>query len=280
MKTVCRSNRVTFALAVLALAGPVLAHGWSPPAPPPPVSAVAPTSARDAASNGTQSGTRGAAVQAVKPKTTAAPWLENMRVAWQPKYLPAISTGGYGARAGTIADGLRLSPAEGGWARDGRPVIVFAYDATNLEHQRILTVLDTDARVRTASQFFNCFRIDVSAFTEKSATKDARLSVFTSDGTLVGELTAQRKLTGVYDVIESAWRKQSGNELANRAAKMETLLKTKAAAEHFIPLCQAGIVCPDCGHERLDVLERIAELKARIEACDRAMEELRTVAKN
>ena len=61
---------------------------------------------------------------------------------------------------------------------------------------------------------------------------------------------------------------------------MDGFLKTRAYAEYFVPQCEVGIVCPDCGHERNDVVERIAELKARIEACDRAIEDLRTVAKN
>ena len=56
----------------------------------------------------------------------------------------------------------------------------------------------------------------------------------------------------MYDLLEQAWTRQGGSDLANRTAKVDGFLKTKAYAEHFIPLCEAGIVCPDCGHERLD----------------------------
>jgi hypothetical protein len=303
---------IGIALAALICAAPALAHGWPPPvgagtqafggpagsgvadaghtagtgdpnvgtpvvqAPP---TTGAPDRPRQAVA--LPKGTLGGSGTAPsKAKSMGQPWLERVRVPWTPAFLPAIAVDRYSARAGTIADAIRLSAGEGGWARDGRPVVVFAYDSTNADHRRLLSTLDADGRVKCAAHFFSCFKVDVGAFGDKAQVKDAKLSVFTSDGTLVGEVSGQRKLSAVYDLIETAWKRQNGDDLANRVAKMDALLKSKAHAEHFIPLCEAGIVCPDCGHERLDVLERIAELKARSEACDRAIDALRTVAKN
>src|SRR5262249_54261358 len=144
-----------------------------------------------------------------KPKGGATPWMDRVRISWTPAFLPSIAQNGYAARTGTVADAIRLPQSEGGWARDQRPVMVFSYDATNAEHRRLLSTLDGDARVRSASWLFNCFRVDVGAGEKKEAA-DARLAVFTKDGTLVGELTGQRKLTGVYDLLESAWKKEGG----------------------------------------------------------------------
>ena len=222
---------------------------------------------------------RGGSAAPTKGKSAAAPWLTKVRVPWVPAFLPAIAANGYASRTGTVEDALRLSAGDGGWSRDTRPVMVFQYDATNAEHRRLLTSLDSDSRVRTAAHLFNCFRVDVGAAADKAQTKDARLSVFTGDGKLVGEAVGSRKLSAVYDLLEQAWTKHGGSDLPNRAAKVDGFLKTKAYAEHFIPLCEAGIVCPDCGHERLDSIERVAELRARAEACDRAIDELRIVAK-
>jgi hypothetical protein len=305
-----RTKLCAAAAAALICAAPALAHGWPPPvgggtptfiptggggstggsaaqqptggdpAQPPVVTPPPAGQGTTARANNGATGSRVGSAAPSKPKGGGQPWLSRVRMPWVPVYLPAIEASGYAATAGTVADGIRLSPAQGGWARDGRPVIVFAYDATNAEHRRLLASFDTDSRLKTAAHFFNCFRVDVGAFGEKGAAKDPRLSVFTADGTLAGEIVGQRKMNGVYELVESAWKKQTSADLTNRVAKMDGLLKTKAYSEHYIPLCEAGIVCPDCGHERLDIIERIAELKARSEACDRAIEELRTVAKN
>jgi hypothetical protein len=309
-----RTSLLAVALAALVCAAPALAHSWQPPAGagtplftgpagggngnqqdqfgagggggnPQDQFGVggggnpAPTAGSPMPRSSPQGGTaapRGGAAPS-KPKGGSSPWLSRVRVPWVPAFLPSIAQDGYAARTGTVADAIRLPQSQGGWTRDGRPVMVFAYDATNAEHRRLLATLDADARVKTAAHLFNCFRVDVGAAEKKDA--DARLSVFTADGTLVGEIAGQRKLTAVWDLLESAWEKQGGSDLANRIAKVDGFLKTKAHAEHFIPQCEAGIVCPDCGHERLDMVERVAELRARAEACDRALDELRVVAK-
>jgi hypothetical protein len=234
--------------------------------------------ARPTGSGSGASTARGVGAAPTKGKSAAAPWLTKVRVPWVPAFLPAIAVNGYASRTGTVEDALRLSAGDGGWSRDTRPVMVFQYDATNADHRRLLASLDSDSRVRTAAHLFNCFRVDVGA-ADKAQAKDARLSVFTGDGKLVGEAVGSRKLSAVYELLEQAWTKTGGSDLPNRAAKVDGFLKTKAYAEHFIPLCEAGIVCPDCGHERLDVIERVAELRARAEACDRAIDELRIVAK-
>ena len=172
-------------------------------------------------------------------------------------------------------------PSEGGWSRDQRPVMVFSYDATNAEHRRLLATLDTDGRVRTASHFFNCFRVDVGAAAEKSQANDARLSVFTRgrDARRRDHRPAQA-LGGLrpHRVRVAAPGRLRPHE---QVAKMDGFLKTKAYAEHFIPLCEAGIVCPDCGHERLDFdrARRRAAARASTRAIAR-IDELRIVAKN
>jgi hypothetical protein len=283
MKNASFSKLCVMGLAALSCAAPSLAHGWVPPPEPPRPTNLAPTVAGSAVrqSEGVQQPVRVGAVTAAKPKGGSTPWIARIRVPWTVAFLPAIPVGdGYGARPGTIHDAIRLPAARGGWVRDGKPVIVFQYDATSADHRRLLASLDADPRVRVASHFFNCFRVDVGAFAEKGAARDAKLSVFLADGTLVGELVGQRKLSAVYELVETAWKKQHNAELANRVAKLDGILNNKAAAEHFIPLCEAGIVCPDCGHERRDMVERVAELKARSEACDRAIDDLRTVARN
>ena len=157
------------------------------------------------------------------------------------------------------ADALRLSPSQGGWQRDGRPVLVLSYDAADADQRRLVDALDADSRVRAAAQFFNCFRVDIGAKAKKGETKDAHLSVYTSDGTLVGDVIGQRRLAGAYDLLATAWAKKGGTNFAERVAKMDGLLKNRALAEHYIPLCEVGIVCPDCGEERHDVIERAAE---------------------
>jgi hypothetical protein len=307
---------IAVALAALVCAAPALAHGWPPPVGggtpsfsgpaggggdttpagggggTPPSTA---TGGGDPNAGNTTGGTArptpstaggnttlsrgGGAAAPTKAKGGTTPWMAKAKITWVPAFLPTIAQNGYAARTATVADGVRLPQSEGGWARDQRPVMVFSYDATNAEHRRLLSTLDGDARVRNASYLFNCFRVDVGAADRKEAS-DARLSVFTKDGTLVGEVTGQRKLNAVYDLLETAWKKDGGSDLTNRIAKVDGVVKTKAYCEHFIPLCEAGIVCPDCGHERLDILERIAELRARAEACDRALDELRVIAKN
>jgi hypothetical protein len=307
MMKVSRFSVIAVALAAVVCAAPVLAHGWPPPvgggtpqfsgpaggggdnqgqgeAQPAgggdPNTPQAPAQARPTNGGaGSTATARGGSATPSKPKGGSMPWMGRARIPWMPAFLPSIVQNGYAARTGTVADAIKLPQSEGGWARDARPVMVFAYDATNAEHKRLLATLDGDARVRNASYLFNCFRVDVGACEKKEAA-DARLSVFTNDGTLVGEVTGQRKLTAVYDLLESAWKRQGGSELANKIAKVDGFVKTKAYAEHYIPLCEAGIVCPDCGHERLDIIERVAELRARAEACDRALDELRIIAKN
>jgi hypothetical protein len=307
-----RIKVIAVALAALVCAAPALAHGWQPPyvaagggtpgfaggaggggdqpqGDTPPVGGGDPTTGTPSQTGGRPTATTnggsttltrgGAAGAPSKAKGGTTPWMARARIAWVPAFLPSIAQNGYAARTATVADGVRLPQSEGGWARDQRPVMVFSYDATNAEHRRLLATLDGDARVRNASYLFNCFRVDVGA-ADKKESADARLSVFTKDGTLVGEVTGQRKLNAVYDLLESAWKKDGGSDLTNRIAKVDSIVKAKAYAEHTIPQCEAGIVCPDCGHERLDVIERIAELRARAEACDRALDELRVIAKN
>jgi hypothetical protein len=227
---------------------------------------------------GVGGGMRVGTVRTGKPKSVMTPWLKNMRIPWAPACLPAVDVKGYSARVGSISDALKLSPADGGWSRDGRPVVVFSYDATSADHKRLLSTLDHDSRVRTATNFFNCFRVDVAAYAEKNASMDATLAVYLTDGTLVGELSGQRKMGGVYDLLEKAWKQHAGAELTKLLPGMEYCLKEKAVAKHYVPLHEVGIVCPDCGGERLDIIEKIAALRARSDACDRAMESLK--AKN
>jgi hypothetical protein len=205
--------------------------------------------------------------------------VDEIHISWTVGFLPAVGSTGYGTRLGTVADALRLPVRQGGWDRDDRPVMVLTYDAADADQRRVIEAFDADNRVRAAAQFFNCFRVDVGAKARKGEAKDARLSVYTSDGTLVGEVSGQRRISGVYDLLETAWAKKGGTDFAARVAHMDALLKVKAHSEHYIPLHESGIVCPDCGGERHDILEKIAAMKARADACDRMMADLRLVAR-
>jgi hypothetical protein len=218
-------------------------------------------------------------VTAPKSKKPSNPWVDEIHISWNVGFLPAVGSTGYGTRLGTVADALRLPVRQGGWDRDDRPVMVLTYDAADADQRRVIESFDADNRVRAAAQYFNCFRVDVGAKARKGEAKDARLSVYTSDGTLVGEVSGQRRISGVYDLLETAWTKKGGTDFAARVAHMDALLKVKAHSEHYIPLHETGIVCPDCGGERHDILEKIAAMKARADACDRMMADLRVVAR-
>jgi hypothetical protein len=222
---------------------------------------------------------RGSATVGSKPKNVA-PWMDRIHVPWTVGFLPAVGATGYGTRLGTVSDALKLPVPQGGWDRDSRAVIVLTYDAADADHRRVLESLDSDGRVRAAAQFFSCFRVDVGAKAKKSEATDAHLSVYTSDGSLIGSLSGRRRITGVYDLLASAWAKKGGTDFGERVSKMEAVLKHKAYAEHYLPVFEGNIVCPDCGEERHDVVERIADLKFRAEACDRAMADLRIVTRN
>jgi hypothetical protein len=206
--------------------------------------------------------------------------MDQVHIPWTVGFLPAVGTTGYATRLGTVADALRLPPSQGGWTRDNSPVMVLSYDAADADQKRVIEAFDADSKVRAAAQFFSCFRVDVGAKAKKGETKDAHLAVYTAEGVLVGELTGSRRISGVYDLLAKAWAKKGGTDFADRVVKMDSLLKAKAQSDHYIPLHEAGIVCPDCGEERHDLLERIAGMKARSEACERAMANLRVVARN
>jgi hypothetical protein len=176
---------------------------------------------------------------------------------------------------GSIADGVSLPASEGGWARDARPTIVLVSDPANEDHARAVAGLNADSRFRAAAHFFNCFRVD----TTDKKSGDARIYVYSANGTLVGDVPGQRRFGKALDLLENAWKQSAKGELGGKLPEMDYLLKTKAFVDYRVKQIESAVVCPDCGHERNDVIEEMAKLKLRATACDTAMVALRQTSK-
>ena len=66
--------------------------------------------------------------------------------------------------------------------------------------------------------------------------------------------------------------------LAEKAPQMDALLKSKAYIDYRAKQIEVGVVCPDCGHERDDIVEELGTLKVRGNACDTSIATLRLPA--
>lgn len=276
------------AAAGLLASSMALAHGWLPP--PPPVGQLqagagggsGPTdrsteSAKGGARGGNVSGTGVVATGpqsspggVVRGGTTARrrpaqdPWLSTEKIAWTAAFLPQTGGEGYAKTTLDVAEALRRPAHEGGFVRESKPTVVFLYDAGNKAHVDALRALDADGRIRTASAFFNLFRID-AVVAAKDAPADPTIAVYSTAGELVGETRADKRFGRAYELMETAFAKQGG-DLGAEAAKIDGAVKARAHAEWRLRALEAGVVCPDCGELRHDLLEEAEALRARIRA--------------
>ncbi len=227
-----------------------------------------------AAPHGAAGRTTGGMATPGKSKGMLSMWDEKVTIPWKSVFLPVVQREGYGSSVGTIADGVKLPQAQGGWARDDRPSIVIVFDSGNADHKRLLSALESDSRFKTAANFFNCFKVDATG----TKAGDARLYVFGRDGAEMAQIAGQRKFNGAYDTLEIAYGKEMKVNLAEKAPQMDALLKSKAYVDHRAKQIEGGVVCPDCGHEREDIVEELGKLKVRGDACDNSIAALRMPA--
>lgn len=185
-------------------------------------------------------------------------------IAWTPAFLPETGPDGYAKSALAVGEALRRPAHDGGLAREGKPTIVFLYDAGDKAHVAALRALNEDGRLRTASTFFNLFRID-AAVDAKAAPKGPTFAVYSAAGELVGETAADKRLGRAYELMEAAYAR-SGGELGVDAAKVDAAQKARADAEARLRAAESTVVCPHCGELREDALAEIAALKARLVA--------------
>lgn len=305
--------RVTmFALAALALAaGPALGHGWlTPPydgpsgggtatyqgpggggdfAPGPQAgtggessggTTAAPLGGKSAAGGtgavnrtGITGGTAyGSSAGARKPKSMSQPWLKLVRVPWSAAFAPTQA--GYDSDAAALFHALTLSPEEGGLPRDADlGSIVLVYDPSDAAHAKALESLEANHTFKIGSHFFNCLKVDSRGLS--NAPSDIVLSVHRKDGTAVGELKGGRDVRRAHKLLEVAYEADRGVALGKVLPKMDQLLSMSAAHTHYITTLEGGIVCPDCGHERHDVMERLKEFRIRNVDVGHAIDSLR-----
>ncbi len=242
-----------------------------------PRAATGGTFAGGAAARGGGGRGTGGTTGAAKPKSFDAKWKERLHGAWKAAFLPVIHRDGYASKVATIDEAMTLAPAEGGWARDRRPAVVITYDSMNPEHVRALAMLESDDRVRSATHFFDCFKVDVGGATQEKSL-DVKLSTYRADGTFIETVAGQRKLSAAFDLMERAWKAESKTELTDRLPKMTSLLNDRAQVQDFIAGWDAAIVCPDCGHERADAIENVERGKVGLRECEKQVEALRAIA--
>lgn len=209
-----------------------------------------------------------------KSKGMMSMWDEKVGIPWKTVFLPTLQRDSYASTVGTVADGIRLPQANGGWTHEDRPSLVLVFDSGNADHKRLLAGLESDSRFKTAANFFNCFKVDAAG----TKSGDARLYVFGRDGSELAQVAGQRKFNGAQDTLEIAYKKDMNVNLAEKAPAMDSLLKTKAFIEYRTHQIEGGVVCPDCGHEREDIVEELGTLKVRGATCDTSIAMLRQPA--
>lgn len=283
-------------------AAPVLAHGWLfvPPAPPAPPPAIGggeaeytgpvgggelaepeppapgtttppPSSTPDPRRGGVSSRTGGTTSRGhggvsagrSRPKGVATPWADDIVVPWKSVF--PVSKNGYDK---DLTAGVRLAERDGGWSRRDAPSLLFVYDAANEEHAKLLQRLNKDRRLVAAAHLFNCFRV---AGKKGSGVK---LSVFDDKGTLVSEIGG-KKVNRAYKALEKAYDAKKGRDLSKLLPSVASILDSLAYCDHHVKWMERKIICPDCGHEREDVVETLGQMKVRRQALERALEAAR-----
>ena len=138
------------------------------------------------------------------------------------------------------------------------------YDSSNRKHLAALKILDNDSRFGNASHLVNCFKLDTLGL--KGAGQEFKVSVHLADGSLLGEILGDRELRKAYDLLEAAWQRNTGRELSKILPRATDLVSAIAYFDYTRELIEVGFVCPDCGKERHDAMEKAAEMKLKREA--------------
>jgi hypothetical protein len=201
-------------------------------------------------------------------RPTEDPFADAIRVRWTPAFLPFLRNDGYAGVEATLDESMRRSETDGGLPRDGRPSLVFLYDAAAPAHVAALRAIDKDGRLRAAATFFNCVRVDAGS--GKDAVAEPTLVVFDADGRRLGAAPGDKRLGREFELMEKAFAK-TGGDLSKIATQADQVLKHRAWTERRLAQVGVGVVCPDCGELRGDLLAEIEELKASLSACAKAL---------
>ncbi len=266
--------------ALLLLSVPVLAHGWVPPEPP--VQAPPPTRSvpRQVAPTGplrqgeATPGAVGRTTPAPLPKATISPWLTRIHVPWQAVFLPVDTGGNYAVRPVSVSEALQRTPEEGGWTKNLRPSVVLTYDPSRPDHLKIVRSMDQDTRIRAVSHLFNCLRLDVRS-SGKSGPME-RVTVYLTDGTQVGEVKTDRKLTKVYRLLEKGWQKTSGSGFKKILPRLQRTLGEIARTEWEIARLQPDLVSSRSGRVRDHVARMMTEMHRLQATWRKALRRLRS----
>lgn len=298
------------AIALLALTGQALAHGWVNPFPvggafPPaaePVGgidaeailvgdSVVPVGGGDVPTTGTTTG--GTRSGRTTPRTTnrlrsankssgrvtpnfgakkgsRAPWSREIRIPWKSGFVKPQE--GYDSVIADLDRALTPRVADGGWERDARPSIVVLYDPNSRAHEKALADLNKDVRVRAAAHLFNCYRVD--ARTLGGAPKKLVVRAYDAKGRLASELKGGRA-TQVFTAMRTAWRSFGKRDLSKVVVRADALVRGLAWCDYQLGFIEKKVICPDCGHEREDVVENIDQTRVRRESVARALSALR-----
>lgn len=211
----------------------------------------APTSSRR---TGAAKGGRRSSPNFGAKKGRAAPWLGEIRIPWKTAFVTPRQ--GYDARLGDLDASLR----DGGWGRSGRPSLVMLYDPSRKAHQNAIDALDKDTRVRAASHLFNCFRVDARSVGAKEA--DVVLRAYDASGGLVVQVKGARA-TKVFDALRATWKRCGKSDLSKVLPRVDAIVSGIAWCDHHMLWMETKIICPDCGHEREDVVETLGQMKVR-----------------
>ena len=193
--------------------------------------------------------------QPSRPKRSRSPWADSIRAPWQPAFAPlSENRDGYDAELLPVEQGITKTQAEGGWKRVNELAMLLVWDPGSKTHRDAVAAMESDARFLGASHLFDCFRVDARSL--KNPGKQPRLMVFNKSRELVGSLEG-KKLRKGFKLLDEA----AGGDLAQRALKIYENLNGMAYCSDYIKKLTKGVVCPDCGHERHDVIERIQKLE-------------------
>lgn len=193
-----------------------------------------------------------------RPKAAAMPWMRRLAIPWKGVF-PVVHQG-YDANLSNLGEGLRQSPAEGGYEREETPSLIVAFDSANPDHVATLKKMNGDTRLVAAMHLFNCFKIDVRG---QKGEGEIKLSAFACDGSLIGSVKGDRELRRSLLLLEKVWRQESGKDLSSLLPKAAEMVQGVAHCDEYLAHAECGVVCQDCGEYRSDVVVTLEDVKAR-----------------